>query len=113
VSAKPNRMALREFVDAEGRQWRVWETIPARAVGPDGFGNGWLTFDDGVERRRLAPVPDGWLRFTDERLALLVRVAQPSPSRGFGDNGLERRHAERRIVDRRERDRRQRRRRRS
>jgi hypothetical protein len=106
-------MALREFVDAEGRQWRVWATIPVRAVGLGEFGSGWLTFDDGTERRRLAPVPEGWPSFTDERLALLVRIAQPSPSRTFGDNRPERRHAERRTVDRRERDRRQRHRRRN
>jgi hypothetical protein len=81
-------MALREFVDAEGRQWRVWETVPARGLGLGEFGKGWLTFDDGVERRRLAPVPGNWPRLTDERLALLLRIARPSPSRGVGYIGL-------------------------
>ena len=81
-------MALREFVDAQGRKWRVWETIPARAVGLGEFGKGWLTFDDGTERRRLAPVPEGWPRYTDERLALLLRIAQPSRRRGGGYIGL-------------------------
>jgi hypothetical protein len=80
-------MALREFVDGQGRQWRVWETIP-RAAGLGEFGNGWLTFDDGVERRRIAPVPEGWAEFTTERLALLVRIAQPTASRGIGYIGL-------------------------
>lgn len=83
-------MALREFMDAEGRQWRVWETIPARGAGLAEFGHGWLTFDDGVERRRLAPVPEGWAEFADERLALLIRIAQASPSRGVGYIGLHR-----------------------
>lgn len=101
-------MALREFVDAQGRQWRVWETVPRRAAGLGEFRDGWLTFDDGAERRRLAPVPEDWPDFTDERLALLVRIAQPSARQAAGYSGLERRHAERRVVDRRERDRRER-----
>ena len=82
-------MALREFVDVEGRKWRVWETVPARGVGLGEFGKGWLTFDNGSERRRLAPVPDGWAEFTSERLALLVRLARPSPGRGGGYIGLD------------------------
>ena len=77
-------MALREFADAAERRWQVWETIPTRGAGLGEFGNGWLTFDDGEERRRLAPVPEGWPRFTDERLGLLVRIAKPSPSRVIG-----------------------------
>jgi len=81
-------MALREFKDGQGRAWRVWETIPARAVGLGELGKGWLTFDDGLERRRLAPVPNGWAELTDERLELLLRVAQPSPSRGGDYIGL-------------------------
>jgi hypothetical protein len=108
-------MALREFVDAQGRRWRVWQTVPARGAELGEFRDGWLTFDDGTERRRFAPVPDGWPGFTDERLGLLLRVAQSSSGqvvaqssgRVVGYVGAERRHAERRIVNRRERDRRQ------
>jgi len=106
-SANWRGMALREFVDAVGR--RVWKTVPARAEGLGELRGGWLTFDDGVERRRLAPVPEGWTEFTQERLALLVRVARLSYSVGY--RGPERRHAERRGVDRREHERRRRRRR--
>jgi len=51
-----------------------------------GFGGGWLTFDDGTERRRLAPVPENWERLSDVRLALLLRAAsgrlERSPSIG-------------------------------
>lgn len=81
-------MALREFVDVEGRRWRVWQTIPSRGARLGEYGGGWLTFDDGTERRRLAPLPEGWVEFTAEKLALLVRIAQPSPSRGVGYIGL-------------------------
>jgi len=49
---------MREIVDARGQRWRVWVTTPSRAEGLGGFGGGWLTFDDGTERRRLAPVPE-------------------------------------------------------
>lgn len=83
-------MALREFVDAAGRRWRVWETIPTRGTGLGEFGNGWLTFDDGAERRRLAPVPEGWPRFSDERLESLARIAKPSLRRVVGYIGLHR-----------------------
>jgi hypothetical protein len=101
-------MALREFIDAQGRHWRVWETVPARAAGLGEFRDGWLTFDDGAERRRLAPVPEGWPDFTDARLAWLVGVARPSSSRDGSHSGPERRQAERRVAERRVRDRRQR-----
>jgi hypothetical protein len=70
-------MAMREFVDAAGTRWLVWDTVPARAAGLGEFAGGWLTFDDGAERRRLAPVPDGWAAFPDARLALLLRLAAP------------------------------------
>ena len=100
-------MALREFTDAEGRRWRVWETVPARAATLGEFRGGWLTFDDGAERRRLAPVPEGWSELTDARLALLIRVARPSPTSAGNYNGPERRHGERRVEDRRVGDRRQ------
>ena len=101
-------MALREFEDGRGERWRVWDTIPARTEGlEDTFRAGWLTFDNGVERRRLAPVPPSWSQFPAERLALLLRVAQAvgprdaSPMASEERRVRERRLAERRVADRR------------
>jgi len=96
---------MREIVDARGQRWRVWETTPSRAEGLGGFGGGWLTFDDGTERRRLAPVPENWERLSDVRLALLLRAARPSGAiteyRGPDRRRDERREGERRLHDRR------------
>lgn len=113
------RMTLREFEDGGGDCWRVWQTDPARTEGlTDHYRGGWLTFDNGAERRRLAPVPDAWAQLPPERLVLLLRAAHVAISREAGltrtedDRGVaepqeaERREAERREAERRLRDRR-------
>jgi len=101
-------MGLREFEDTEGRSWRVWDTMPVRAGGIiDESQGGWLTFDNGAERWRLAPIPRGWEMLPAERLVLLLRHAHPAgrrePRRAPGDD---RRVGERRGSDRRRGDRR-------
>ena len=64
-------MALREFADRGGRVWRVWDTVPvSRTLRPD-FLSGWLTFEHGNIRRRLAPIPDGWAGLPDVELRRL------------------------------------------
>ena len=73
-------MATRAFIDREGESWKVWETIPQDARGClPSFAKGWLTFEHATrgERRRLAPIPEGWTDASDERLLLLCRVAEP------------------------------------
>jgi hypothetical protein len=62
-------------------------TGPERRVSPDrrrrdgllspDLCAGWLTFESGSERRRLAPVPPGWERLPDTALERLCRRAQP------------------------------------
>lgn len=75
-------MALREFDDADGARWWVWDTVPGTAKGlADDFRAGWLTFDSGAERRRLAPIPDGWAELAPERLRLLLGLAYPARPR--------------------------------
>ena len=101
-------MSLREFEDESGNRWRVWDTLPMQFEGLGTFRGGWLTFDNGSERRRISPVPENWVELPDERLSLLVRVAQsalPRVQRAERPQ-IERREAERRERDRRERDRR-------
>jgi len=105
---------MREFQDQNGTRWTVWDTIPANTLGlTDEYRRGWLTFDSGTERCRLAPIPVDWADLPDERLALLLRVAHADAP---GDTNVtwlenerrvtERREAERRHEERRVRDRR-------
>ena len=94
-------MAHREFVDADGVDWQVWEVIHStaerRASGErrfgarvarerrtqqqlrvrmeDGLAAGWLVFECGTEKRRLHPVPQGWSDLSDDALAALGRSA--------------------------------------
>ena len=99
-------MALREFEDQAGRRWAVWETFPGTTAGlsPE-FHDGWLTFDDGAERRRLRPVPPNWEALPVERLTMLLRVADAAPA--ARDTPLAKIEEERRVSERRESERRQ------
>ena len=69
-------MPFREFDDAAGVRWVVWSTIPATGVTlSSGMETGWLTFQSSTERRRMAPIPDGWATVSDARLELMLKVA--------------------------------------
>jgi len=95
-------MSYREFNDRDGRLWEVWEVRPAvierrqaddrrrqprdfsdrrnaelqfRLLG--GLREGWLTFQCGIERRRLTPIPEGWTSLPDETLRALSARATP------------------------------------
>ena len=87
-------MAHRRFTDARRTAWEVWDVYPTnaerrsgidrrRAPRPDPdrrqlpsieprvrvrppYDQGWLAFEARHERRRLAPIPDGW-EFLDDR----------------------------------------------
>ena len=81
-SSGPER--LRQFRDADGVEWTVWEVDVAHiASSPErlayldpALAQGWLAFDDlKGHRRRLAPVPYGWEESTDAQLrGLLARA---------------------------------------
>jgi hypothetical protein len=67
---------LREFKDPTGKIWRVWDVYPSprakAAAGADDtsqlcvpfptreLSDGWLCFESGSEKRRLAPIPPEW-----------------------------------------------------
>ena len=94
-------MASREFTDDRGEVWQVWHVDPEslerritedphltptgeRRSRPESrlkvsnplMANGWLAFESRMERRRLAPVPDGWAEMDQDALrALLARAA--------------------------------------
>jgi hypothetical protein len=70
-------MPIRDFTDSAGVDWRVWDTVPwPKAVYDERLKGGWLTFQSGVVRKRLAPIPPGWEEATPERLELMCRVAE-------------------------------------
>jgi len=93
-------MGLREFEDATGRSWRVWDTYPSTPTGNDDtalvkfmkrqpgdqgvqplgvrshLAAGWLTFGSGDERKRIAPVPADWQTCDLPRLRELLQGAE-------------------------------------
>jgi hypothetical protein len=76
-------MALRSF-HHEGREWTVWDTRPDSAAPlgghvtvAEGYGEGWLTFQSELEKRRLAPVPASWVELSEVQLAALLERASP------------------------------------
>ena len=79
-------MAVREFTDSKGVDWRVWNTRPSISLlyGEE-LRNGWLTFESPTERRRLAPIPGGWEDVSNDRLELMCRAASEVSSRTSGE----------------------------
>ena len=74
----------RTFRDSHGVTWSVWAVHPqegTRRAGLRGtFVQGWLAFVCEAEKRRLSPVPDGWMEADDaelERLCGAAEVAKP------------------------------------
>jgi hypothetical protein len=54
----------------------VWETRPTSDNVRPELRGGWLTFEQGDARRRLAPIPDGWADLPDPELRRLCSAAQ-------------------------------------
>lgn len=52
-----------------------------RAPVREGFEHGWLVFDNGDEKRRIAPVPPGWDQMTPQELNALCARAKPTHQR--------------------------------
>ena len=77
-------MALREFTDPAGRQWRVWD-VTADAIHPAtrsedymrDYLDGWLAFEsiDGQVKCRLTPIPAGWSSASIDRLVYWLHNA--------------------------------------
>ncbi|MFL5560091.1 MAG: hypothetical protein ACJ79K_01325 [Gemmatimonadaceae bacterium] len=85
-------MALRDFKDEAGRDWRVWD-ITADKLHPStraedhmqGVLEGWLVFEavDGSAKARLYPIPPTWRTASQDELRRLRRLAEPT--RGTGE----------------------------
>jgi hypothetical protein len=44
-----------------------------------GLDSGWLCFETAVEKRRLSPIPNDWLRCPDAQLECYCQAAQRAP----------------------------------
>jgi hypothetical protein len=64
-----------------GEERRVSEAKRSRASIAEEFTYGWLCFECMEEKRRLAPVPEGWDRADDETIEQWCCTAKPVPRR--------------------------------
>lgn len=84
-------MALREFRDESGREWRAWD-ITAEKLHPStraenhlqGVLEGWLVFErvDGGAKARLYPIPPSWHAASQDELRRLLKLAEPTRESG-------------------------------
>jgi hypothetical protein len=84
-------MAVREFTDSTGREWRAWDVTPdelsPRTKDEDYlaqlYHTGWIVFEtqSGDDKRRLYPVPKAWSELPDAELAVLLEKAEVVPKR--------------------------------
>jgi hypothetical protein len=93
-------VAHREFIAPDGERWEAWAVQPllferrvAPSPAPSGTERrsnpgrrapvatelraGWLVFQKGESKRRLAPVPEGWDTMPDAELSRLLKRATP------------------------------------
>lgn len=82
---KRGRAGRREVEDAKGIRWLIFAVFPSSPFGrttlSERFRGGWLSFDCGMETRRLAPIPDGWDGLSDADLMRLCATAEIAPRR--------------------------------
>lgn len=94
-------MSHRVVVDGSGVRWELWEVQPTlveKRDAPDtaptlttgerrrtrsarlrvspAMREGWLAIRSDSERRRVAPIPDGWATLDDDSLLRLVEAAE-------------------------------------
>src|SRR5690349_7181798 len=84
-------MAVREFSDSVGREWRAWDVTPddlsPKTKDEDYlaqlYHTGWIVFETkaGDDKRRLYPIPKGWSELPDAELAVLLQKAEVVPQR--------------------------------
>jgi hypothetical protein len=70
----------RLFADMRGVTWDVWAVYPEGRPSqlsalPGSFQGGWLVFESAEEKRRLSPIPSGWLTIPTQELEQLCERA--------------------------------------
>lgn len=74
---------MRDFQDQAGDCWLVYAIRKAatesatRRYLPDVYQDGWLVFESGERKLRLAPIPPGWDDMSDAELHELLAQARP------------------------------------
>jgi hypothetical protein len=84
------RASQRIFDDIRGKRWHVYAVHPSIATAervalPEGFRDGWLTFESADEMRRVAPIPEGWEELPIDDLRQLCYKAPATPKRARAD----------------------------
>lgn len=75
---------MREFRDDAGRRWIAYPVNSSARVElagrylPGPYQGGWLVFECGERKLRLAPIPPGWHDMPDARLRSFLAAAQPT-----------------------------------
>ena len=75
---------MREFQDDTGARWIAYpvnSTARSELAGrwlPGPYQGGWLVFESGERKLRLAPIPSGWHDMTDAALRKLLATATPT-----------------------------------
>lgn len=75
---------MREFVDERGTRWLAYAVGAGAAAEtsrhylPGAYQAGWLVFDSGTRKLRLAPIPAGWADLADHALRELLLAAEPT-----------------------------------
>ena len=75
---------MREFRDQDGGNWVVYAISNGvmesggRRYLPDEYQQGWLVFECGERKLRLAPVPTGWDEMSVDELRALLPLARPT-----------------------------------
>jgi hypothetical protein len=102
-------MALREFRDEAGREWRAWD-ITAEKLHPStraenhlqGVLEGWLVFEavDGGAKARLYPIPSSWHAASQDELRRLLTLAEPTRDSGEYERFASGERATQRVASR-------------
>jgi hypothetical protein len=70
---------VRTYTDRNGDTWLIYLVAPTGGVSPHllppEFQSGWLCFERGHDKRRLAPVPDDWEFCDEQRLETYLEAA--------------------------------------
>jgi hypothetical protein len=88
-----HRATQRIFDDIRGKRWHVYAVHPSAATAervalPEGYRDGWLTFESAEEMRRVAPIPEGWEELPIDDLRQLCHKAPSTPKRASADSPL-------------------------